>query len=140
MPKPPSTPDGSVDRLSEPAKTVVSQLRRLLRQNLPKGFEEVMSYGMIGNVVPHPLYPAGYHCNPKLPLPFINLAAQKNYVSLYHMGLVEGPLLDWFKERWQAATPAKLDLGKSCLRLRDPARIPFDLIAELAKKMTPKQW
>jgi hypothetical protein len=115
-------------------------LRKAIKNNLPNGFEEVMSYGMIGYVVPHKLFPAGYHCDPKLPVPFIGLASQKNYISFYHMGLYKGALLDWFQDEWKVYTDKKLDMGKCCVRFKKPDDIPVDLIAALAGKMTPQEW
>jgi hypothetical protein len=95
---------------------------------------------MLAYVVPHSVYPAGYHCNPKQPLPFISVASQKQYVSLYHMGLYESPLLQWFKAEWPKRTAAKLDMGKCCVRFRKLDEIPYDLLARLASKMTPEEW
>ena len=118
-----------------------SRLRSVIKKNLPKGFKEEMSYGMIGYVVPHSIYPAGYHCNPKLPLPFMNIASQKNFIAVYHMGVYADPqLLKWFKDAHAKASPKKMDMGKSCMRYKKPEDIPFDLIGELASKITPEQW
>jgi hypothetical protein len=109
--------------------------------NLPKGFEEQMSYGMLGYVVPHSIYPEGYHCNPKLPLPFMNIASQKNFIALYHMGIYAIPeLLEWFTSEYPKHSSQKLDIGKSCIRFKKLDQIPFDLIAELAGKMTVEDW
>lgn len=129
-----------LDSLPDDRKKVMIAMRKAVLKNLPKGFEEVMSYGMIGYVVPHKIYPAGYHCDPKLPLPFINIASQKNYISLYHMGLYEGELLDWFREEWKEVSTKKLDMGKCCVRFKKPEDVPVDLIGELVSKVTPKQW
>lgn len=119
----------------------MQELRRLLKKNLPKGYEETMSYGMIGYVVPHKTYPEGYHCDPKLPLPFVSIASQKNFIALYHMGLYAMPdLMKWFKARWPREAATRLDMGKSCIRFKKPAEIPFRLIADLAKKVTVKKW
>ena len=118
----------------------VRKLRQVLKQHLPKGFQETMDYGMIAYVVPHELYPAGYHADPKHPLPFINLASQKQYVALYHMGLYDGPLLSWFRKEWSRGTEAKLDIGKCCVRLKALDLIPYPLIGELASKLTPADW
>jgi hypothetical protein len=105
------------------------------------GFEERMSYGMIGYVVPKSLYPAGYHCDPKLPLPFVNIASQKNFIALYHMGIYTNPeLLQWFQSEYAQQCKYKLDMGKSCVRFKRMDDIPFDLIAELMGKMTPEDW
>lgn len=129
-----------IDSLPLDRKKAIIAMRKAILKNLPKGFEEVISYGMIGYVVPHKLYPAGYHCDPQLPLPFINLASQKNYISFYHMGLYEGELLEWFKEEWKEVSTKKLDMGKCCIRFKKPEDIPVDLLGELVSKVTPKQW
>ena len=130
-----------VAELPEDRQKIIEQFRKVIKKNLPKGFEEVMSYGMIGYVVPHKLYPAGYHCDPKLPLPFMNLASQNNSINLYHMGIYANPkLYKWFTEAHAKASPKKLDIGKSCTRYKNAADIPFDLIGELASKMTPEEW
>lgn len=119
----------------------IDKLRKVIKKNLPKGFEERMSYGMIGYVVPHSLYPKGYHCDPKLPLPFINLASQKNFIALYHMGIYSSSeLLKWFQEEYSKQCKSKLDMGKSCIRMKKMEDIPYELIGELCKKMSPKDW
>lgn len=130
-----------LDELPEDRKAAVSTLREEILQNLPKGFKEEMSYGMIGYVVPHDVYPPGYHCNPLLPLPFASIASQKKFTALYHMGLYADPkLLKWFTEAWQKLTPGKLDLGKSCLRFKKPEHIPYKLIGELISKISVADW
>jgi hypothetical protein len=134
------TPQAYVDSLPEDRKPAIQKLRRVLRANLPKGFSEQIASGMLAYVVPHSLYPAGYHVSPESPLPFINLASQKNYIVLYHMGLYDGPLLEWFRARWQDATSQKLDMGKCCVRFKKPDQIPFELIAELAQRLSPEAW
>lgn len=117
------------------------RLRTVIKENLPKGFEECITYGMIGYVVPHSLYPKGYHVDPKLPLGFISIASQKSHIALYHMGLYGSEeLLTWFKSAYAAAGVGKLDMGKSCIRFKQPNKIPFELIGDLAKKLTPKAW
>lgn len=128
-----------IDSLPAERKSVIVALRKAILKNLPKGFEEVISYGMIGYVVPHQLYPGGYHVTPELPLPFIGLASQKNHIAVYHMAM-QGELLDWFKDEWKVYSTKKLDMGKSCIRFRKPEDVPVDLIGNLASKMTPKQW
>jgi uncharacterized protein YdhG (YjbR/CyaY superfamily) len=120
---------------------VINKLRSIIKANLPAGFEETMSYGMIGYVVPHSLFPAGYHCDPKLPLPFISIASQKNFVAFYHMGIYANPdLLNWFTSAYPKHVKSKLDMGKSCIRFKKMDQIPYELISELAKKMSPQQW
>jgi hypothetical protein len=136
-----NTPQDYVDSLPEDRKIVIEKLRQTMKKTLPKGFEEVMSYGMLGYVVPHALYPKGYHCDPKLPLGFISLASQKNFVALYHMGIYANPkLLEWFVCEFPKHSKSKLDMGKSCIRFKKMNDIPFDLIGELASKMTVQDW
>ncbi len=134
------TPDEYIDSLPEDRKQAVSAMRNEILRNLPKGFEEGMCYGMLGYVVPHSIYPAGYHCDPTKPLMLISIASQKNHIALHHMGLYAGPLLGWFQKEWAKATPKKLDIGKACVRFKKPDEIPFALIGELAAKLTPKAW
>lgn len=130
-----------IRELPEERKEAVEKLRKVIKENLPEGFEEKMTYGMPGYVVPHSLYPAGYHCDPKLPLGFMSFASQKNSVNLYHMGIYcDKKLYDWFVSEYPKHCKAKLDMGKSCIRFKKPDDIPYDLIGELAKKMTVKEW
>jgi hypothetical protein len=134
-------PQEYVDSLPEERKEPMNQLRKVILDNLPQGFAEEMSYGMIGYVVPHSIYPAGYHCDPKLPLPFINIASQKNFIALYHMGIyLDEKLLHWFISEYQKHSKIKLDMGKSCMRFKKTDQIPFQLIAELVRKMSVKDW
>ncbi len=136
-----ATPEEYVESLPDDRREAVNKLRKVIRKNLPKGFVEEMSYGMIGYVVPHKLYPKGYHCDPKLPLPFLNIASQKNFIAVYHMGIYMNPkLLEWFTNEFPKHSKRKLDMGKSCLRFKKPDEIPFDLIGELAAKMTVTEW
>ncbi len=118
-----------------------NQLREVMLTNIPAGFVEQMSYGLIGYIVPHDIYPAGYHCNPELPLPFANIASQKNFIALHHMGIYSKPeLLDWFVKQYPKHCKLKLDMGKSCIRFKKAEQIPFDLIAELMQKMSVDDW
>ncbi|MBX2823753.1 MAG: DUF1801 domain-containing protein [Gammaproteobacteria bacterium] len=136
-----STPKEYLDQLPAERQPVMRKIRTALRKNLPKGFKEEINYNMIGYVVPHRLYPDGYHVNPELPLPFINLASQKSFIALYHMGIYSDPkLLEWFKREYENRVEGKLDMGKSCIRFKKPERVPIDLIGELAAKVTPEQW
>ncbi|MCC6276216.1 MAG: DUF1801 domain-containing protein [Leptospiraceae bacterium] len=134
------TPKEYLDKLPDDRKKIISRLRSVLKKNLPKGFKEVINYGMIGYVVPHSKYPAGYHCNPKDPLPFINLASQKNHISIYHMGFYKGDLLKWFLAEWKKINKKKPDMGKCCIRFKNMEEIPLELIGELATKLTPDDW
>jgi hypothetical protein len=118
-----------------------SKLRNTILKNIPKGFEEGMHYGMIGYCVPHSIYPKGYHCDPKQPLPFANIASQKNFIAFYHMGLYgSSELLKWFVTEYPKYTDAKLDMGKSCVRFKKMDQIPYKLIGELMKKISVKEW
>lgn len=136
-----STVSEYVNALPEERRLVIQKLQSLMKKNLPKGFEEQLSYGMIGYVVPHKIYPDGYHCDPKLPLPFISMASQKNFIALYHMGIYAVPqLLNWFVEEYPKHCKSKLDMGKSCIRFKKMEDIPYDLLAELMKKMTVQDW
>ncbi len=135
------TPDAYVAELPQERKEPVSKLRKIINDNLPKGFEETMNYGMIGYVVPHSIYPDGYHCDPKQPLPFMALASQKNYIAVYHSGVYADPkLAKWFKDEYAKAAKYKLDMGKSCIRFKRMDDIPFDLIGELTTKVSVDDW
>lgn len=130
-----------LEQIPEDQKLVVGKLQKIIKKNLPKGFKEVMNYGMIGYVIPHSIYPDGYHCNPTLPLPFMGLAAQKNFVAFYHMGIYADPkLLKWFTEAYGKEVPSKLDMGKSCMRFKKNAVVPYELIGKLVQKMTTEDW
>ncbi len=135
------TPEEYIDNLPQERKDAIKKLRKIILNNLPKGFYETMNYGMIGYVVPHSIYPQGYHCKPELPLPFVNLASQKNFIALYHMGIyANNELLDWFVKEYPKHAKRKLDMGKSCIRFKKMDDIPYDLIGELTAKMTTKEW
>lgn len=136
-----TTVDQYIKELPPDRQKAISELRRVIKKNLPKGFKEEMSYGMIGYVVPHSLYPKGYHCDPKLPLPFMNIASQKNFIAVYHMMVyADKNVLDWFVKEFAKNTSAKLDMGKSCIRFKKMETIPFNLIGELAGKFTVDDW
>ena len=136
-----SSPEEYIKLLPEERKEPVKKLRQIILDNLPKGMEEQMSYGMLGFVIPHSIYPDGYHCDPRLPLPFMNLASQKNFIALYHMGMyAKNDLLVWFTEEYDKKCNYKLDMGKSCVRFKKMDDIPYDLIAELVQKMSTKEW
>jgi uncharacterized protein YdhG (YjbR/CyaY superfamily) len=134
------TVDDYLLTLPDERAEIIAALRKEIKENLPKGFEETMQYGMISYVVPHTLYPAGYHCKPTDALPFISVASQKNHIAVYHMAMYEGALHDWFVKAWKRTCNKKLDMGKSCIRFKKAEDVPVDLIGELASKLTPKQW
>ena len=136
-----NNPTEYIAQIPEERIPFFEKLRTTILENIPDGFEEQMSYGMIGYVVPKSIYPNGYHCDTNLPLPFINIASQKNFIALYHMGIYANPsLLDWFVTEYPKHCKRKLDMGKSCIRFKKPEEIPFKLIAELMQKLTVKEW
>lgn len=123
--------------LPEKRKPVIEKLREVIVANLPDGFAEQIAYGMISYVVPLSQYPQGYHVKKGEPLPFLSLASQKNHIALYHMGLYQYKDLEaWFVDEYAQRVPTKLDMGKSCIRFKNPDHIPYDLIAELCQKIT----
>ncbi|MCT2407656.1 DUF1801 domain-containing protein [Chryseobacterium antibioticum] len=130
-----------ISKIPEERQEVFKKLFDTINDNLPKGFQQGTSYGMVGWAVPLEMYPAGYHCTPGSPLPFISLASQKNFIALYHMGIYADPeLLDWFVAEYPKYSTRKLDMGKSCIRFKKMEDIPFELIAEVSKKMTVEDW
>jgi len=136
-----NSPKDYIGQLPEERQPVVSKIRKIINKNIPQGFEEQMSYGMLGWVVPQSVYPDGYHCDPKLPLPFINLASQKNFVALYHSGIyADTKLHDWFVSEYPKHCKRKLDMGKSCIRFKSMDDIPYGLIEELTTKMSSEEW
>jgi uncharacterized protein YdhG (YjbR/CyaY superfamily) len=136
-----NSPEHYIEQLPEDRQEPMNRLRATIKDNLPRGFEECISYGMIGYVVPKSLYPDGYHCDPKLPLPFINLASQKNYIALYHSCVYANEeLMNWFKTEYPKHSKYKLDMGKSCIRFKRMDDIPYELVGELCSKISPQEW
>ncbi|MEZ4874961.1 MAG: DUF1801 domain-containing protein [Flavobacteriaceae bacterium] len=136
-----ATPEEYIAQLPEERKAPMEKIRQTILKNLPQGFQEGIGYGMIGYVVPFSLYPDGYHCTPETPLPFMSLASQKNFIALYHMGMYsKKELLDWFVVEYPKHCKTKLDMGKSCIRFKKIEDIPYELIGELATKMTVEEW
>ena len=136
-----TTVDQYINEATEDRRAALQQLRTIILENLPEGFQEEISYGMIGYVVPHSIYPKGYHCTPELPLPFMSFASQKNSINFYHMGIyAKTELYDWFVAEYPKHSKQKLDIGKSCLRIKKPENIPFELIGELVKKISVAEW
>jgi len=130
-----------ISNCPEDRHNALHTLRDTIAENLPDGFSESVSQGFISYCVPHSIYPAGYHCNPKDPLPFLAIASQKNFIALYHMGLYANPeLLEWFTGEYAKRVKTKLDIGKSCIRFKKPNDIPFELIGELSSKITVDEW
>ncbi|HNV53175.1 MAG TPA: DUF1801 domain-containing protein [Tenuifilaceae bacterium] len=135
------TPEEYLSKISDEQRETVQKLREVVKDNLPKGFEETINYGMIGFIVPYSLYPKGYDCKPKQPLPFINIAAQKNHIALYHIGLYASPdLLNWFTTEFPKHSQNKLDMGKGCVRFKNNQEIPYELIGQLTQKVSVNDW
>ncbi len=137
-----SSPEDYIEKIDDlDKKSAITRLRSVIKQSIPQGFQEGIQYNMVGYCVPHELYPAGYRCDPKIPLPFMSIAAQKNFVAIYHMGIYSDPaLMDWFVAEHAKRSTGKLDMGKSCIRYKKAEAIPYDLIGELASKVTPQDW
>lgn len=136
-----TSPEDYIKQLPEERQAVFKKLRTVIQKNIPQGFQECMNYGMIGYVVPHTKYPKGYHCNPTLPLPFLNIASQKNFIAIYHSGIYANRnLLDWFLTEYPKHCEQKLDMGKSCIRFKKHTEIPYNLIGELCRKVTVNDW
>lgn len=130
-----------LEALDPERRAVMERLMDVIRANLPDGFEEVMQYGMPSWVVPHSLFPDGYHVDPNLPLPFLSLGSQKRHIGLYHMGIyADETLLEWFTHEYPKHCSTKLDMGKSCIRFKNMAKIPYELVADLCTKLTPQDW
>jgi uncharacterized protein YdhG (YjbR/CyaY superfamily) len=130
-----------INDLPEDRKQAIEKLREVILENLPEGFVEVMGYGMPGYVIPHSIYPKGYHTDPKLPLPFINIASQNNYILFYHMGVyANNELLEWFTNEYPKYSKTKLDMGKGCIRFKKIDQIPYMLIGELVGKISSQEW
>jgi len=130
-----------IEGLAEDRKVPFQKLLNIISESLPNGFEPDFIYKMPAFVVPKSIYPNGYHCTPELPLPFINIASQKKFIGLYHMGIYANTeLCDWFVKEYPKHCKYKLDMGKSCIRFKKMDDIPFELIAELSKKMTIQSW
>ena len=135
------TTEQYISELPEDRKVAIEKLRNISLKNLPNGFKEVISYGMLGYVVPHEIYPKGYHCTPQLPLPFFNIASQKNSINIYHMALyADSNLYNWFVEEYPKHSTRKLDMGKSCIRFNKFDEIPFELLCELVTKISVAEW
>ncbi|MBC2844106.1 DUF1801 domain-containing protein [Winogradskyella flava] len=136
-----TSPEDYISQVPEERQEALKKLRNVIKENLPENFEEGMIYKMIGYYVPHSVYPDGYHCDQKTPLPFMSFASQKSSVNLYHSGIyAKKELHDWFVNEYPKHCKRKLDMGKSCIRFKKMDEIPFELIGELTRKMTCKEW
>ncbi|MFM9902952.1 MAG: DUF1801 domain-containing protein [Pyrinomonadaceae bacterium] len=136
-----ATPEEYIENLPDDRKIAVSAIRKAINESIPMGFKEGICYGMIGWVVPHEIFPAGYHCDPKKPLMLMSLTSTKGHISLHHLGLYgSGSLTEWFQDAWAKSSKRKLDMGKGCVRFKKLDDIPLELIGELASKLTPQAW
>jgi hypothetical protein len=136
-----ATVEEILENIPEDRKEAFHKLHQTIVAHLPTGIEAGISYGGLGYIIPHSLYPAGYHCKPSEPLPFASLASQKNSINFYHMGIYADPaLLDWFVAEYPKHSAQKLDMGKSCIRFKKLDQIPYDLIGALMQKMSAQQW
>jgi hypothetical protein len=134
------TVDKYLAELPEDRRAAIQAVRLVILKNLDKGYEEGMQYGMIGYYVPYKLYPAGYHCDPKQPLPFASLASQKNHMAVYLMCIYGSPKdEEWFRKEW-AKTGKKLDMGKSCVRFRKLEDLPLDVIGKAVARVPVKEY
>lgn len=141
MKAPGVTVEEILENIPEDRKQAFHKLHQTIVAHLPAGFEAGISYGGIGYIIPHSLYPSGYHCKPSEPLPFAGLSSQKNSINFYHMGIYADPaLLDWFVAEYPKHSAQKLDMGKSCIRFKKLDQIPYALIGELMQKMAAQQW
>ena len=136
-----NNPEEYISKVPAKRTEAMKKLRQVVNENLPEGFQEMMNCGMIGYVVPHSLYPSGYHCDTSQPLPFINIASQKNFIAFYHMGIYANEdVLNWFTAEYPNHVSTKLDMGKSCIRFKNPEKIPFELLGELVSKISAEEW
>ena len=136
-----TSPEDYINQLPEERKAPIKKLDSLIKKHMPKGLEAGLGYGMLAYYVPKSIYPPGYHCKPFPPLPFINLASQKNFIALYHSGMyAKKELYDWFVSEYPKHCKYKLDMGKSCVRFKKIDDIPYDLIEELLGKMSVEEW
>lgn len=136
-----TSPEDYIDQLPEERKEVVTRIYNIFKNAMPEGFAYQLNYGMPSAVIPHSLYEGGYHCSPELPVPFVSVASQKNFVALYHSGIYSIPEVhDWFVNEYPNHCKRKLDMGKSCIRFKKMDDIPFDLIEELMTKLTPQDF
>ncbi|OBX26362.1 uncharacterized protein DUF1801 [Gelidibacter algens] len=141
MPYKAISPKDYIDQVPEERRSTLKKLSKIIKDNLPKGFEEGIQYGMISYYVPLSIYPGGYHCNTSEPLPFMSFASQKNSINLYHSGIYAAPEIhDWFVTEYPKYSKRKLDMGKSCIRFKNLEDIPFELIGKLASKMSVEEW
>jgi hypothetical protein len=129
-----------LEALPADRRTAIGAIRKTILQHLPKGYEECMQYGMISYVVPHSLYPAGYHCDPTKPLTYASLGSQKNHMALYLMCVYgDQPTHDWFCKAWKA-TGKRLDMGKACVRFNKLDDVPLEVVGQLIARVPVEKY
>ncbi len=135
------TVDDYISQIPADRKDAFSRLRSVIGSHLPGEFEERLSWGMPTWAVPLSVYPPGYHTRKDEPLPFISIASQKHFIGFYHLGIYAMPQLhEWFLAEWTSRNLGRMDMGKSCLRLKNPDKIPYDLLGELCSKVGAAEW
>jgi len=135
-----ATVDEYLAALPSERRAALQAVRKVIQANLGKGFKEGMQYGMIGYCVPHSVYPAGYHCDPKQPLPFASLASQKNHMSFSVMSVYLDPAEErWFKSAWQKSGK-KLDMGKACVRFKRLEDVPLEVVGQTFARTSAAQF
>ncbi|MHC4953076.1 MAG: DUF1801 domain-containing protein [Planctomycetota bacterium] len=135
----PTTVKQYLDSLPDDRRKAIQKVRAAVNKGLPKGYKEGIQYGIIGWFVPHSIFPSGYHCDPKQPVPFAGLASQKNYMSLYLMCVYGDKQHEtWFVKEWKK-TGKKLDMGKSCVRFKSVDDVPLDVVKATKKKAAKKK-
>ncbi|MFG0318770.1 MAG: DUF1801 domain-containing protein [Planctomycetota bacterium JB042] len=140
MSKPPATVQEYLASLPDDRRRALKAIRAVIRKNLDQGYEEGIQYGMIGYYVPHRVYPDGYHCDPKQPLPFAGLASQKNHMAIYLMGIYGSEEHErWFREAW-TKSGKRLDMGKACIRFKKLEDVPLDVVGEVVRRIPAKAY
>ncbi len=131
----------TIETLSEDRQAAIEKLRTSIAKYIDPAYEERAKEGTVNYIVPHSMFPPGYHCDPTKPLGYMSIVSQKNVISIHHMGLYGSQkLMDWFLAEYPKHTKAKLDMGKACIRFKKMDDIPYDLIGQLAGKLTAQQW
>lgn len=135
-----TTVEAYLETLPTDRRAAIEAVRKVILENLDEGYEEGMQYGMIGYYVPHRVYPAGYHCDPKQPLPFATLGSQKGYMSVYLMCVYgHGATRSWFVDAWKKAGK-KLDMGRSCVRFKKLEDLALDVIGEAIRRVPARKY
>lgn len=142
-----ATPQAYLAALPDERRAILTAVRDVILANLDPQYAELMQYGMLSYVIPHSIYPVGYHCDAKQPVPFAAIASQKNHISLYLMGLYVGCAgtdetndATWFREAWTASGKKQLDMGKACVRVKKIDDVPLDVVGEAIRRMPTQRY